>query len=235
MKLRSWIPLLLLIGLDPARQSQQTPTATLSFHFERPGLPVPEYTFALHPDGTGTYSAQYAPAAQPTSRYGGVDAGAAAPPESVDMPILLSEATTAKLFERARTVGYFEHPCETKAKNIANTGKKVLSYAGPGGSGTCTYNYTENKLIAAVTDTFIGIAYTLEEGHTLAASHRFDHLGLDAEMIQFAEAVKEGRALEVGAIAPVLRSIAEDTQLLDRVRARATQLLTASAPATAPQ
>ena len=225
---------MLLAGVTSAQQPQQAP-ATLTFHFERPGLPVPDYTLTLHPDGTGTYAAQYAPAPPQTSRFGGVDAGAVAAPEHVDMPILLSDATTARLFEQARTAGYFEHPCESKAKNIANTGKKVLSYTGPDATGSCTYNYTDNKLIAGLTDTFFGIAYTLEEGHTLAASHRFDHLGLDAEMIQFTEAVKQGRALEIGAIAPILRSIAEDPQLLDRVRARATQLLAASSPATAPR
>ena len=229
MKIRVGTAVLLFAGLSPAQQSQpQAATATLTFHFERPGLPVPEYTLALHPDGTGTYTAQYAPAPQQTSRYGGVDASAAAAPEPVDTPIQLSEATTARLFEHARTVGYFQHPCEAKAKNIANTGKKVLSYTGPDGTGTCTYNYTENKLIAGLTETFFAIAYTLEEGHTLAASHRFDHLGLDAEMIQFTEAVKDGRALEVGAIAPILRSIAGDPQLLERVRARAAQLLAAN-------
>ena len=230
MKIFPGIALLLLFAQsNPAQQSQPpAAAATLTFHFERPGLPVPEYTFTLHPDGTATYTAQYAPAPQQTSRYGGVDASAVvAAPERVDLPIQLSGATTARLFENARTVGYFQHPCEAKAKNIANTGKKVLSYTGPDGSGTCTYNYTENKLISGLTDTFFGIAYTLDEGHTLAASHRFDHLGLDAEMIQLTEAVKEGRALEVGAIAPTLRSIAEDPQLLDRVRARATQLLAA--------
>ncbi len=230
MTLRPW-PFLLLLALLPcdSTPAQQPVPATLTFHFERPGLPVPVYTIALHPDGSGSYTAQYAPPPRQTSRYGGVDASAPQQtPESVTLPIQLSPATTATLFERATTVGYFQHPCEAKVKNIADTGKKVLTYAGPDSTGSCIYNYTENKLIAGLTDTFFGIAYTLEEGHTLAASHRFDHLGLDAEMIQFTEAVKQGRALEVGAIAPILRSIAEDPQLLDRVRARASQLLASS-------
>ncbi len=221
----------------PAQQlSSTSQAATLTFHFERPGLPVPVYTLAVHPDGTGSYTAQYAPIPQQTSRFGGTDAGTPSPqtPETVPLPIQLSEPTAAKLFERAKTTGYFEHPCEAKAKNIANTGKKVLTYAGPDGSGSCTYNYTENKQINGLTDIFFGIAYTLDEGHTLAASHRFDHLGLDSEMIQLTEAVKQGRALELGVIAPVLRSIAEDAQLLDRVRARATQLLAAGATVTSP-
>ncbi len=241
MTLRAPCLLVFLAGLHPALLSAQQPppttqAATLTFHFERPGLPVPVYTLALHPDGSGSYTAQYAPMPQQASRYGGTDASAPPPqtPESVTLPIQLSQATTAKLFERARTAGYFQHPCEAKVKNIADTGKKVLTYAGPDATGSCTYNYSENKLIAGLTDTFFGIAYTLEEGHTLAASHRFDHLGLDAEMIQFTEAVKQGRALEVGAIAPILRSIAEDPQLLDRVRARATQLLAASETTPAP-
>lgn len=234
MKLRRWPLLWLLAGSTFAQQPEQKAAATLTFRFERPGLPVPEYSLALHSDGTGTYAARYAPPSQQTSRYGGVEATETAPPEQVSRPIQLSEATTARLFEQARTVGYFQHPCEAKAKNIADTGKKVLTYAGPDGAGTCTFNYTENKLIAGLTDTFFGIAYTLEEGHTLASSHRFDHLGLDSEMIQFTEAVKEGRALEIGVIAPTLRSIAEDPQLIERVRARATQLLSANPASVSP-
>lgn len=238
MKLRV-LPFLLLLALLDSESipAQSLTPATLTFHFERPGLPVPDYTVTLHPDGNGTYIAQYAPPSRQSSRYGGVDtsASALAAPESVSMPLQLSAATTARLFESARTVGYFQHPCESKAKNIANTGKKVLSYTGPDATGTCIYNYTENKLISALTDTFLGIAFTLDEGHTLANRHRFDHLGLDSEMMQLTEAVKEGRALEVGVIAPVLRSIADDPQLLDRVRARASQLLAADSTRSSPQ
>lgn len=242
MKLRRPSATILLCSLGmvcglwiEAASAQQPPT--LTFHFERPGLPVPEYTLALHPDGRGTYAAQYAPPPPQPSRFGGVDASAPAPtaPENVTQPIQLSAPTAAKLFERARTVGYFEHPCESRAKNIANSGQKVLTYAGPDGTGSCTYNYTENKHIAALTETFLGIAYTLEEGHALASRHRFDHLGLDSEMAQLTEAVKAGRALEVGAIASVLRSIAEDPQLLERVRERAAQLLAASNGVNSPQ
>lgn len=235
MKLRP-LSVLLLCGLRlGAAAAQQSPT--LTFHFERPGLPVPEYTLAVHPDGSGTYAAQYAGLSPQPSRFGGVDAGASASvtPESVTLPIQLSAPTAAKLFERARTVGYFEHPCESKAKNIANSGTKMLTYAGPDGRGSCTFNYTENKLVAGLNETFAGIAYTLEEGHTLASRHRFDHLGLDSEMTQLAEAVKAGRALEVGVIASVLRSIADDPQLLERVRARAAELLAASSGTNSPQ
>ena len=131
---------------------------------------------------------------------------------------------TVLIFDQVKASGHF-HKCESKAKNIADTGAKTFTYAGPDGEGSCTYNYTENKPVSALTDTLYAIAYTLDEGRHLEEKHRFDRLGLDQEMRQLDDAIKAGRALEVQNIEPALTAIANDPQVLERVRNRSLAIL----------
>ncbi len=205
-------------GTAPTAASSK-PQAVVSFQFDRTGLAVPRYTLELHEDGTGSYKADQIeiPAKGTSTR------GQAA--QHIDRSINLSHATVEKIFKAARAQNYFNVDCDSKAKNIANTGKKTLTYTGPDGSGSCTYNYSENKSVAALTDIFFGIADTLDEGRTLEFLHKYDRLGLDAEMISFEQDVQSGRALELGTIAPTLASIADDGALIQRVRLRAQKML----------
>ena len=217
----------LLALLAPA--SAQSPTEPeLTFHFERAGLPVPVFTFTLHPNGSGTYVASYANSV-PASKYSPYPAAAAAPVET-SSPITLSPKTTSLLFDRVRASDHLQN-CESKVKNVANTGAKTITYTGPEGSAHCTYNYTENKAVATISETFQGIAETLDEGRNIEQKHRFDRLGLDHELSILADNVRDGRALEVATIAHVLQSLVDDSQVMDRVRKRAAGLLEASANA----
>jgi hypothetical protein len=207
--------------------AQQPVDPVLVFHFERPGLPVPDYTFTLHPDGTATYAASYVPSA-PQSKFAPTYPPAQpAKPIETTRPIALSLKTTSLLYERVRGSDHLRG-CESKVKNIADTGTKTITYTGPEGTFQCTYNYTENKTVSAITETFQGIAETLDEGRNIDQTHRYDRLGLDHELAVLADNVRDGRALEVATIAPVLQSLCDDTQVMDRVRKRAAGLLQAS-------
>jgi hypothetical protein len=223
---------LALLLLTPAFASAQptAPTPSLSFHFERPGLPVPEFTLTVLADGTGTYAATYAAAPATDSHYGAAYvSGKPVGDTKVSRPVALSAQTTARLFERVRSTDHFHAPCESKQKNVADTGAKTITYIDATGTSSCTYNYTENKAVAALTDTFLGIAETLDEGHTIDLKHRYDRLGLDRELTVLLEAIHDGRAIEVATIAPTLRSLADDTQVMERVRKRAAGLLESTA------
>jgi hypothetical protein len=203
---------------SPAAVSPNT-SAEVSFQFDRTGLPVPRFTLRIHENGTGTYQADQAetPATQTSMR------GQAA--QHIDRPINLTPGSVAKIFKAARTLNHFNVECASKAKNIADTGTKTFTYAGSDGSGSCVYNYSENKMVDTLTSTFLGIASTLDEGRKLEFLHRYDRLGLDAEMNSFADEVKEGRALELGTISPTLASIADDAAVIQRVRLRAAKML----------
>ena len=224
---RVFLTILSILAATVATSAQPATDQVLSFHFERAGLPVPVYTFTLHADGSGTYAATYI-SSTPTSKYSPY--AAAAVPEEISRRFTLSPKTTSALFERVRSADHLKN-CESKVKNIANTGAKTITYTGPEGSAHCTYNYTENKSVAAMTETFQGIAETLDEGRKIEQTHRFDRLGLDHELSLLADSVREGRALEVETIAQVLQSLVDDSQVMDRVRKRAAGLLEASANA----
>ena len=222
------LPLVLLVSV--AGSAQTTQLATLTYHYERPGLAVPVYTFTIHPDGSGTYVATYldTPA---SGRFGnGAPTSAPPVPPPTTTPIQLTQATADRLFEHIRSTNLFRGSCASKAKNIANTGDKTLDYTGPDGHGSCKFNYTESKPIMAVVEIFEGVANTLDTGRKLDFDHRFDRLGLDQQMTQLVTALQEGRATEVQTIAPTLRSIADDGQIIERVRVRAEKLLELGAP-----
>jgi hypothetical protein len=208
-------------------EASPSPVATsspeISFKFDRVGLPVPHFTLRIHENGTGTYQADQAEIpATPTSMRGQAA-------QHVDRPINLTSGTIAKIFKDVRELNHFNVECASKAKNIADTGTKTLTYAGSDGSGSCVYNYSENKTVQSLTDIFLGIASTLDEGRKLEFLHRYDRLGLDAEINSFADEVKEGRAIELGTISPTLAAVADDTAVIQRVRLKAAKMLEVAA------
>ncbi|QHN03339.1 hypothetical protein FTO74_08160 [Granulicella sp. WH15] len=194
--------LLLAMGADTAR---------VTFTYAREGMPVPQYELSVSEDGSGRYVAQVAP-------RGGVGER-----QEVDREIEVPTVRAEAIMAAARGLNRFEMVCASKAK-VASTGAKSMTYAGADGKGSCAYDYTENKQLVQLTNVFLGLAMTLDLGRKLEVDHRFDRLGLDADMETLVKELKDGSALEPGMIAPVLRSIAEDAQVIQRVRVRAAEL-----------
>ena len=190
----------------------------VSFAFERPGLQVPKFTMHIGEDGLGSYQGEEAP---PTSPYPGVSSLTA----PIDRSFSISAATAHKIFALAHDLHNFNTACASKARNIADTGKKTLLYKGPDGEGSCTYNYSENKSVSQLTEIFLGISATMDTGRELDHLHRYDRLGLDAALASLAQQVSQGHALELGTIEATLRSIAADTDVMQRARTRADALL----------
>jgi hypothetical protein len=203
----------------PAADASAAKHAEVSFQFDRTGLPVPRFTLRIREDGTGSYQADQTETAATATSMRGQAA------QHIDRPINVTRDTVAKIFKAARAANHFNIECASKAKNIADTGKKTLTYTGADGSGSCTYNYSENKTVDTLTTTFLGIASTMDEGRRLEFLHRYDRLGLDAEMISLTQEAEAGRALELGTIAPTLAAIADDTAVIQRVRLRAQKML----------
>jgi hypothetical protein len=203
----------------PAADPSAAKQTEVSFQFDRTGLSVPRFTLRLREDGTGSYQADQAEIAATATSMRGQAA------QHIDRPIKLTSGTVAKIFKEARAADHFNIECASKLKNIADTGKKTLTSTGAGGSGSCTYNYSENKSVDMLTSTFLAIAYTLDEGRKLEFLHRYDRLGLDAEMISFSQELEAGRALELGTISPALAAIVDDTAVIQRVRLRAQKML----------
>ena len=205
--------------------AQSAGQAQITFHFERPGLDVPEYKFTVHEDSSGTYEATVAPP-DPRSNAGPYARPIAGPPPThFSASFILPAALSARIFTQIRAADHLAKDCASNAKNIADTGAKTLTYSGPEGSGQCVYNYSADKSITAVTEAFQGMSFTLNSGRLLAYDERYDRLGLDHDMNNLVQAIKDSRAEAPGLIAPELKSLIGNEQVMQRVRRNASVLL----------
>ena len=197
---------------DTAPAKNAAARTEMSFDFLWPAQAVPQYKITVADDGSGSYLAHGAP-------------GTAAPGTQ---PITVSAPNRAKIFAAGEVLTGSQR-CESKAKNLAQTGQKTLSMRSGAKVAECTFNYSEDKRVQEAVAVFQAIAVTMEEGPKLQRLHRFDRLGLDAELAVLEKSAQEGRALELENIAPVLRSLAGDEAVMQRVRLRASKLLEGAA------
>lgn len=200
-------------------------TAAVEFRYENPKQQLAKYVILVREDGTGHF---HADAAEVTP-----DDIAALPQPAQDRDIQISKAAVNRIFSIARQKKFFATDCDAGAANIAFQGKKTLNYAGPEGTGSCSYNYGKDQQIQWITREFEGTASTLDEGRKLAVQHEHGRLSLDAELETLETLVHNGQAVELTNIAPTLREIAGDDAVMQRAQKRARQLLFAADKADA--
>ena len=71
----------------------------------------------------------------------------------------------------------------------------------------------------------MGVSETIREGARLELLLQHDRLGLDQETEFMVDAVKDGRLRQIGVIRDILERLADDPEVMDRVRKRARVLL----------
>jgi hypothetical protein len=201
----------------PLAAQVAAPVGQIRFTYENPKLQPQKYVLTVDEDGTGHYRSEVS-AAEPTDSEG-------TPTGSQDRPIHISKALRESMFAAARKNKLFAIACEDREKNIAFQGTKTLEYEGAEGKGSCVYNWSGNSQINKLSDQFEAIASTLEEGSKLQHQYEHGRLSLDLEMEFLEQMVKDGRATEVGNIAPILQTLADDEAVLQRVQRRARALL----------
>jgi hypothetical protein len=145
------------------------------------------------------------------------------PEYTLDFP--LPETSSKRVFNLAKQAGYFNGDFDYKKHGIAFTGTKTLSYADLAHNYQTTYNWSENPAIDQLTRLFSGISSTIEHGRKLVFLHRFDKLGLEAELNGMESEAQSGFLSELGIIAPTLENIANDPAVLHIARVRAQRLL----------
>ena len=199
-------------------RGQAPPAAdpVIQVDFSNPGLSPSQWTMTLHADGSGHFRSQVGKASGDGQQELGIPA--------VDRDIQVSPRFAQSVFDAAQHHNWFNESCESHLK-VAFQGWKMLSYTGPDGSGSCTFNYSRNKEIQTLGDSVEAVAETILEGARLELLLQHDRLGLDAEMEFLTEAVGDGRAQQVCAIQAILERLAEDDSVLERVRKRARALL----------
>lgn len=152
------------------------------------------------------------------------DQAAEAEPDYV-LEFVMSGAMRDKVFQLARNANYFNGNFDYTAHRVANTGKKTLGWTDSSRKFHTTYNWSENKSVDQLTRIFEGISNTIEHGRKLQFLHRFDKLGLEAELKAMESLAQSGSLAEIQIIAASLENIANDTAVLNIARQRARHLL----------
>jgi hypothetical protein len=203
----------------PVAANGQAPSAadpTFQLDFSNPGLSPSQWTLTLRPDGTGHFRSQ---AGKPTD-----DSKQGIVPPAVDRDIQVNAAYAGRVFAAAERHRRFNEACESHLK-VAFQGWKTLTYTGPQGKGSCTFNYSKDKEIQELGDSLEAVVETILEGARMELLLQHDRLGLDAEMEFLVQAVGDGRAQQVCVIRETLERLAQDDTVLERVRKRARMLL----------
>jgi len=219
MKAASLLPACLFFAASVhAAQNQTTPgpDTMIQVDFSNPGLSPSQWTLTIRPDGTGHFRSQLAKSHSESPNE--------IETPGVDRDVHLSSQFAGRAFDVAQHHRWFNAPCESHMK-VAFQGWKTLTYTGPQGQGTCTFNYSKDKDIQDFGDSLEAVATTILEGARLELLLQHDRLGLDEEMGFLAQAAEDGRAQQLCAIREILERLAQDDGVLERVRKRARSLL----------
>ncbi len=215
MKIRS-APAILALVLWAGSRTGAAESPVIVVDFSNPQLDPFHWTLTLHPDGSGHFQSEMGKPPQGGSQE--IDA------PNIDRDVRLSASFTSHVFEVAQRHKFFNEDCESRLK-VAFQGWKKLSYTGPEGSGSCTFNFSKDKEIEALGDSMSAVAETILEGARLELLLQHDRLGLDKEMEFLVDAAGNGQAQQICAIREILVRLAEDDEVMERVRKRARLLL----------
>ena len=195
--------------LSQTNQEQATVVFSLDFPGSQPG----HYSVQVQSDG----KAHYESSGRPSS---GSDES-----DNFDYEFTISPATREKIFALSAKAGYFQKDLDSHRKNMAYTGKKTLSYKNAQRSGESTYNYSPDVAVQELTNLFQGLSATLELGHRLEYSLRYQKLALAEDLKRTEESARLSPPVEIQAIAPILQQIIADSSVMNVTRARAQRLL----------
>jgi hypothetical protein len=184
--------------------------------YSNPGLAPAHWVLTIRPDGSGHFRSERGDAPMDASQ--GFQAA------NVDRNIQVSAEFAGHVFDTVRQHKNLNIDCDSHMK-VAFQGWKKLTYNGPDGTGSCTFNYSKDKEIESLGESLVAVAGTIEEGARLEVLLQHDRLGLDKEMDYLMEAAGDGRVQQVCTIRDILERLAGDPEVMDRVRKRARVLL----------
>jgi hypothetical protein len=214
---------LMLLLFGPSLPAQPAvpglPDPVLTVEFSNPGLTPARWSLLLHPDGSAHFHSE---PGKSTAALHTIEPG------PIDRDLQLSPEFADRVFETVHRRRLFAEGCDSHLK-VAFQGWKKIAYSGPDGQGTCEFNYSKNKDIESLGDSFVAVASTIVEGARLELLLQHDPLGLDKEMEYLQEGAADGRLQQIGAIQAILSRLIEDPDVMERVRKRARLLLLAAA------
>jgi hypothetical protein len=187
------------------------PVVRFSFDWSQ-GFPWQKYSIAVESDGkAGFEGVPHADDSSDSSPY--------------HQDFTISEANRRKVFELAQKLNYFQGNFDSHLQRVAQTGEKTLQYQSPRVQGSTTYNWSQNPDVRELTSLFTGIAMTVDYGRKLAFQYRYDKLGIDQRLKELEGLEASHGVEELAIIAPMLRKIADDPDMMNISRESARRLL----------
>jgi len=214
MKAR-WVLVALALSLGAGGLGARAEDPSVTVDYSNPGVSPSHWTLTLHPDGSGHFRSEMG---TPPADLKEMDV------PDVDRDVQLSPSFATRVFRAAERHNFFNEGCESHMK-VAFQGWKTLTYRGADGSGSCRFNYSRDNEIETLGDSLQAVAETILEGARLQLLLEHDRLGLDKEMEYLVDAAGNGRAQQICAIRGILDRLAQDDEVLERVRKRARMLL----------
>lgn len=202
--------LVLVLGLSFSARAQDAGLVTFTLDF--PGSEPSHYVITVSSDGHSTYESD-----------GKLSPDSEADPFHLDFSV--SPDTSRTIFDLARKAHYFQGPIDSNKKRLASTGVKTLTYKDAQQSGTGTYNYSLLPAVQQITQLFQNLSTTLEFGRRLQYYHHYQKLALDEELKRMEQMANENELTELPAVVPILQQIANDSSVINPVRARALRLI----------
>ena len=209
--LRTIGSVVLLFAAVPGQAQSAASPPKITFIMDSAIVPPAHFSVSVREDGATVYE----------SRDDGKDSQL----DPLTAQFTMSESTRTRIFQLASSTNYFHGSYDFTAHKVAFTGKKTLRFSGNGVATETTFNWSENKDIDQLDRIFEGIAAAQEAARKLQFLRRFDRLSVDGVLKGLESRADGGEAFEIHAIAPTLRLIANDINLLKTARERARKLL----------
>jgi len=189
------------------------PQASVRFSFDwSQGFPWQTFSITVQSDGKARFDGTpHADETNDTDPY--------------QQDFTMSAANRQKIFDLAQKLNYFRGDFASPMKHIAQTGSKTLQYQSPQVQGSTTYNWSQNSDVEELTRLFGAIAMTMDFGRKLAFQYRFDKLGMDKLLKELEDQQVSHGVEELAIIAPMLRKIVNDPNLMNISRQSAERLL----------
>lgn len=202
--------------LDPRAPRAVTPVPIVAFSFELTGADPEHYDIAVEATGRAAYR---------STGHHGPDSPGSTSGDSYLVRFTMSPETKQEIFDLAARAHYFEKSVAYTKGRLANMGAKTLTYSDEKVFHQQTYNYSGMAPIQQLTEIFQNVSSTLEMGRHLEFSYKYEKLGVDEDLRNMDEAAESNRLLEVQALTPLLKQIADDPSVLNIARERAKKLL----------
>ena len=206
------LPVLPALAQPQAAPAAAQPVVTFEFDWSQ-GIPWQTYSIMVQADGNTHFQGTPAP-----DEAGGDT-------DLFQQDFTMSEANRSKMFDLAKKLNYFQGDFDSHLKRIAQTGSKTLEYKSATAHGSTRYNWSQNADVQELTRLFLAIANTLDYGRKLTFQYRFDKLGMDARLKELEDIRANHYVEELNAIAPILRKIADDPDMMHISRQAAQHLL----------